>query len=117
MKIRTQIADDVVIVRVSGNIVIGEGDVMLKDRIVSILEDEYRKIILDLAEVKYMDSSGIGELVNCHTTVKKRGGEMKLLNLTKKIREILTITKLLMVFDHYVNEEEAIQSFAKPQET
>lgn len=111
MKMKTQIVDDVAVVRISGNIVIGEGDIMLKDRIVAILDDNYKKILLDLSDVKYMDSSGIGELVNCHTSVAKRGGELKLLNLTKKIREILTITKLLMVFDDFTNETEALMSF------
>lgn len=113
MKMKTRLVDDVALVDIHGDISIGEGDIILKDRILALLEDGFKKIVLNLEGVKYMDSSGVGELVNCHTTVKHKGAELKLMNLTKKIREVLTITKLILVFDNYDNEKDAIASFKK----
>ena len=84
---------------------------MLKDKIHSVVHQGSKKILVNLAGVDYVDSAGLGELVGAYTTVTKAGGKMKLLNLTKKMRDLLSITKLLTVFETYDNEQEAVKSF------
>ncbi|MGI9065623.1 MAG: STAS domain-containing protein [Pyrinomonadaceae bacterium] len=102
---------DVTILDMDGKITIGEGSVALRTAIRRLLEEGKKKILLNLAKVGYIDSSGIGELVSSYTAINKEGGELKLLNLTQKLQDLLTITKLLTVFDVYDSEEEALASF------
>jgi len=102
---------DVTILDMDGKITIGEGSVALRTAIRRLLEEGKKKILLNLAKVGYIDSSGIGELVSSYTAINKENGELKLLNLTQKLRDLLTITKLLTVFDVYESEEEALASF------
>jgi anti-sigma B factor antagonist len=104
-------AGEVTILDMDGKITIGEGSVALRTAIRRVLEESKKKILLNLAKVGYIDSSGIGELVSSYTAINKESGELKLLNLTQKLQDLLTITKLLTVFDVYESEEEALQSF------
>lgn len=102
---------DVTILDMDGKITIGEGSVALRTAIRRLLEEGKKKILLNLAKVNYIDSSGIGELVSSYTAIGKESGQLKLLNLTQKLEDLLTITKLLTVFDVYDSEEEALSSF------
>jgi anti-sigma B factor antagonist len=109
--IREREAGDVTILDLSGKITIGEGSVQLREAVRGLLERGKKKLLINLGGVDYVDSSGIGELVSCFTTTKNQGGQLKLLSLTKKIRDLLQITKLLTVFDTYDDEAEAVKSF------
>ena len=102
---------DVTVLDMSGKITIGEGSVALRMAIRRLLEESKKRILLNLAGVNYIDSSGIGELVSSYTAINKEGGQLKLLNLTQKLQDLLTITKLLTVFDVYESESEALESF------
>ncbi len=102
---------DIRVVDWSGKITLGEETMAVRNTVRDIVKSGGKKLILNLAEVNYIDSSGVGELVSTYTTVTNAGGQLKLLNLTKKIRELLTITKLLTVFEVYDNEEAALRSF------
>jgi anti-sigma B factor antagonist len=104
-------AGDVTILDLSGEVRIGDGAVALRDAIRKLADGGKQKVLLNLAGVKYIDSSGIGELIANYTTVTRQGGQLKLLNLTERIQNLLVITKLLTVFDTYENEAEALQSF------
>lgn len=114
MKIETRTVGDVQILDCSGKITLGEGTMIVRNTVRDILKNNGKKIILNLADVNYIDSSGIGELVSTYTTVTNNGGQLILLNLTKKIQELLAITKLLTVFQVYENEPAALASFGKP---
>ena len=107
----TTLAGEVVILDLAGKITIGEGSVQLRDAVEKLLEAGRNRIILNLAGVGYVDSSGIGELVSRYTTTKNTGGRLKLLNLPKKIKDLLMITKLLTVFEIYEDEQTALESF------
>ncbi len=111
MKIDTRKVGDVHVLDISGKITLGEGTMAVRNTVREILKNGGKKIVLNLAEVNYIDSSGIGELVSSFTTVTNQGGQLKLLNLTKKIQELLAITKLLTVFQVFDNEQAAISSF------
>ena len=111
LKINTRQVDGVNIVDCSGRITLGEGSVVLRDQIKDLLAKGQKKILLNLGDVNYIDSSGIGELVSAYTTVRNQGGELKLLNLTKKVHDLLQITKLYTVFDVKDDEASAISSF------
>ncbi len=113
MKSNTRQIDGVTIVDLSGRITLGEGSVVLRDTVRDILGKGNKKILLNLGDVNYIDSSGIGELVSAFTTVRNQGGELKLLNLTKKVHDLLQITKLYTVFDVKDDEAAAVKSFAK----
>jgi anti-sigma B factor antagonist len=113
MKSTTRQVDGVTIVDLSGRITLGEGSTMLRDIVRDIISKGNKKILLNLGDVTYIDSSGIGELVSAFTTVRNGGGELKLLNLTKKVHDLLQITKLYTVFDIKDDEANAIQSFTK----
>jgi anti-sigma B factor antagonist len=102
--------DDVVIMDLSGRITIGEGTLILRDRIQKLLDAGDRKFLLNLTDVDYIDSSGLGELVTSFTTVRNHGGELKLLNLTKRVQDLLQITKLLTVFEVFNSEAEALKT-------
>ena len=104
-------AGDVTVLDLTGEIRIGEGSIALRDAIRKLADSGKQKLLLNLAGVKYMDSSGIGELIANYTTISRQGGQLKLLNLTDKIQNLLVITKLLTVFDSFNNEAEALKSF------
>jgi anti-sigma B factor antagonist len=111
MKASTRQVDGVTIIDLSGRITLGEGSVVLRDTIRESVGKGVKKILLNLGDVTYIDSSGIGELVSAYTTVRNQGGELKLLNLTKKVHDLLQITKLYTVFDVRDDEAGAVGSF------
>ena len=111
MKISTRQVDGVTVVDCSGRITLGEGSVTMRDTVRELLSKGQKKLLLNLGEVNYIDSSGIGELVSAFTTVRNQGGELKLLNLTKKVHDLLQITKLYTVFEVHDDEAKAVQSF------
>jgi anti-sigma B factor antagonist len=113
MKASTRQIDGVTIVDLSGRITLGEGSVVLRDTVKDLLGKGQKKILLNLGDVSYIDSSGIGELVSAFTSVRNQGGELKLLHLTKKVHDLLQITKLYTVFDVKDDEASAIGAFAK----
>ena len=113
MKASNRQVDGVTVVDMSGRITLGEGSVILRDTIRDLVGKGQKKILLNLGDVTYIDSSGIGELVSAFTAVRREGGELKLLNLTKKVHDLLQITKLYTVFDIKDDETAAIKSFAK----
>jgi anti-sigma B factor antagonist len=104
-------AGDVTILDMSGSVRMGEGSIALRNAIRGLVEQGKKKILLNLGGVKNVDSSGIGELIANFTTVRREGGQLKLLNLTEKIQNLLVITKLLTVFDAYDSEADALNSF------
>jgi len=112
MKIETRTVNGVAVLDVSGKITLAEGSVDIRKSVRDLLDAGRTKILLNLGDVKYIDSSGIGELVSSFTTVTNKGGKLKLLNLTLKLRELLAITKLLTVFECFDDENEAIESFS-----
>ena len=112
MQIEQRTSGDVAIVGISGDITLSKGgDVLLKDKIQSLLQQGHRKIVLDMGNVSYVDSAGLGQLVQVYATTSHLGGSLKLLNLTKRLRDLLVLTKLLTVFEAYDSESEAIASF------
>jgi anti-sigma B factor antagonist len=111
MKASTRQVSGITVVDMSGRITLGEGSVILRDAIKDLLAKGQKKILLNLGDVTYIDSSGIGELVSAFTSVRNQGGELKLLNLTKKVHDLLQITKLYTVFDIKDEEAGAVQSF------
>ena len=111
LDIRERQSGDVTVLDMDGKITIGEGSVTLRGAVRRLLEEGKKKILLNLAGVRYMDSSGIGELVSSYTAINKEGGQLKLLNLAQKLQDLLTITKLLTVFDAYDDEAEALTNF------
>lgn len=113
MKANSRQVDGVTIVDLSGRITLGEGSVILRDTIRDLVSKGRNRILLNLGDVTYIDSSGIGELVSAFTSVRNQGGELKLLNLTKKVHDLLQITKLYTVFDIKDDETAAVQSFAR----
>jgi anti-sigma B factor antagonist len=112
MKLATREVNGVTIVDLSGKITLGEGGMTLREEVRKLLADGSKKIVLNLGDVNYIDSSGLGELVSAYTAVKNAGGELKLLNLTSKVRDLLVITKLVTVFDVKDDEASAVSSFA-----
>jgi anti-sigma B factor antagonist len=102
--------DDVVILDLSGRITMGDGTIVIRDAIQKLLSNGDRKVLMNLEDVDYIDSAGLGELVTAFTTVRNEGGQVKLLKLTHRIRDLLQITKLLTVFDAFENETEALKS-------
>ena len=112
LNINERQAGDVTVLDMSGKITIGEGSVALRTAVRRLLEEGKKRILLNLAGVSYIDSSGIGELVSSYTATGKEGGQLKLLNLTQKLRDLLTITKLLTVLDVYPSAAEAASSIA-----
>jgi len=111
MKITQRMVNDIHILDCQGKIVLGEGTMTVRNAVLDIIKQDGKKLILNLAEVNYVDSSGIGELVSTYTTATNAGVQLKLLNLTKKIEQLLAITKLLTVFQVYEDEKAAIDSF------
>ena len=112
MQIDQRAVGDVVVLDLKGRVTMGEGDELLKDKVNSLVNQGHRKIVLNLAEVPYIDSAGLGEIVRTYTTVSRQGGSLKLLNLTKRITDLLSITKLLTVFETFDSENDAVRSFS-----
>ena len=112
MEIAERAVNDVTILDLKGKMTLGEGDELLKDKINSLLASGKKKLLLNLEGVPYIDSAGLGEVVRTYTTVSRQGGKLKLLNLTKRIQDLLAITKLLTVFETYESEGEAVKSFS-----
>ena len=112
VKLNTRQVGDVSVVDVAGRITLGEGSSALRDTLRDMVSKNQKKILLNLGDVSYIDSSGIGELVSGFTTVTNSGGQLKLLNLTKRVKDLLQITKLYTVFDVHEDEAGAIRSFA-----
>ena len=112
MQIEERSVGDVVVLDLKGKITLGEGDELLKDKVNSLVNQGHKKIVLNLAGVPYIDSAGLGEVVRTYTTVSRQGGSLKLLNLTKRISDLLSITKLLTVFDTFDSEADAVRSFS-----
>ena len=112
MQIEERNVGDVKVLDLKGKITLGEGDELLEDKVNSLVNQGNRKIVLNLAEVPYIDSAGLGEIVRTYTTVSRQGGSLKLLNLTKRITDLLSITKLLTVFETFESENDAIRSFS-----
>jgi len=112
MQIEERNVGDVVVLDLKGKVTLGAGDELLKDKVNSLVNQGHRKIILNLADVPYVDSAGLGEIVRTYTTVSKNGGSLKLLNLTKRITDLLAITKLLSVFETFDAESDAVRSFS-----
>ena len=111
MKVEERRIGDVVVISLSGQLTLGDGDIRLKDKINSLLLGGVRKIVLDLGEVTYIDSSGLGQLVSSFTSVTRTDGRLTLVHVGKRSQDLLTMTKLVTVFDTYDTEDEALHSF------
>jgi anti-sigma B factor antagonist len=111
MKIDIRTIGDARILDCSGKITLGEGTMSIRNTVRDILQSGVKKIVLNLADINYIDSAGVGELVSTYTSVVNGGGQLKLLKLTKKIREVLTLTKLLTVFEAFDDEKAVLASF------
>jgi len=111
MQIEQRAVGSVMILDLKGKITLGEGDEALKDKINSLILQGHKKMLLNFGDVPYIDSAGLGEIVRTYTTVSRQGGQLKLVNLTKRITDLLSITKLLTVFETFDNEAEALQSY------
>src|SRR6476620_673870 len=111
MQIEERVVNNVTILDLKGKTTLGEGDEVLKDKINSLIQQDRKKILLNLGDVPYIDSAGLGEIVRTYTTVSRQGGQLKLVNLTKRITDLLSITKLLTVFETFDNEAEALKSY------
>jgi anti-sigma B factor antagonist len=112
MQIDERVVGDVTILDLKGKMTLGEGDELLREKVSSLVSQGKKKLILNLDGVPYIDSAGLGEIVRTYTTVSRQGGKLKLLNLTKRIEDLLSITKLLTVFEVYEDEAESLQSYA-----
>jgi anti-sigma B factor antagonist len=111
MKIVERKVGEVTVLDLHGKILIGEGDDALRDAVTKLVDGGTTKLLLNLEDVPYVDSAGLGEIVRCYTTVSRKDGNLKLINLTKKIKDLLSITKLLTVFETYDSEDEGVKSF------
>ena len=111
LQIDQRVVNGVTILDLKGKITLGEGDELLKKEIDSLIQKDQKKLLLNLEGVPYIDSAGLGEIVRTYTTVSRQGGKLKVLNLTKRIQDLLAITKLLTVFETYESEPDAVKSF------
>ena len=111
MQIEQRTVGSVMILDLKGKITLGEGDEALKDKINSLILQGHKQMLLNFGDVPYIDSAGLGEIVRTYTTVSRQGGQLKLVNLTKRITDLLSITKLLTVFETFDNEAEALKSY------
>src|SRR5580704_17660116 len=112
MQIAERAIGDVMVLDLKGKITLGEGDELLKDKVNSLVNQGHRKLVLNLEGVPYIDSAALGEIVRTYTTVSRQSGSLKLLNLTKRITDLLSITKLLTVFETFDSESDAVRSFS-----
>jgi anti-sigma B factor antagonist len=113
MNISTRKIEDVTLLELDGRLVLGEDTERLRTRIRELIDSDVRKILLNMGNVHYVDSSGVGELVRAYATVNSLGGQLKLVNLTRRVHDLLSVTKLLTVFESYENEMRAMDSFRK----
>jgi len=111
MQISERDAGSVTILDLSGKVTLGEGDNLLKDKLNSLLHQGKKKVLLNLAQVNYVDSAGLGAIVSAYTTMTRDGGSLKLANVTKRLQDLLSITKLLTVFETFDSEDEGVRSF------
>ena len=112
MEIAERVIGDVTLLDLKGKMTLGEGDELLKDKINSLASQGHKKLVLNLEAVPYIDSAGLGEIVRTYTSISRQGGKLKLLNVSKRIYDLLVITKLVTIFDSYEDEAEAVKSFA-----
>ena len=112
VKLTNRQVGDVTVIDVAGRITLGEGSSTLRDALRDLVKSDHKKILLNLKDVTYIDSSGIGELVSAYTTITNPGGHLKLLSLTHRVKDLLQITKLYTVFDVHEDEAHAVRSFA-----
>ena len=112
MQISERESGSVMVLDLSGKITLGDGDTLLKDKLHSLLHQGKKNVLLNLADVNYVDSAGLGALVSAYTTVTREGGSLKLANITRKLQDLLSITKLLTVFETFDSENEAVRSFS-----
>ena len=113
MQIDEKTTGEITVIKITGDITLNQGgDVLLKDKIQSLLQQGQRKLVLDLGNVSYVDSAGLGQLVQIHATTKSKGGSLRLANVTKRLKDLLVVTKLVTVFDSYDSEAEAVGSFS-----
>ena len=114
MHIEEKMNGDVTVMTVTGDITLNQGgDVLLKDKVQSLLQQGRQKLVLDLGAVSYVDSAGLGQLVQIHATTKSKGGSLRLANVTKRLKDLLVVTKLVTVFDSYDSEAAAVASFTQ----
>lgn len=112
MQLEERIVGGVVVIKAIGDITLNKGgDVLIKDKVQSLLQQDQKHLLLDLSGVSYVDSAGLGELVQAYATTKNCGGALKLLNVTKRLKDLLVVTKLLTIFDTYDNEATALAIF------
>lgn len=111
MQINEREVNGVTVLEIHGKILMGEGDIAIKKKVDELLAENVKSVVLDLADVPYIDSSGLGELIRCYTTMRKANGILKLANVTERIVDLLTITKLITVFEYYKSVDEAVGSF------
>jgi anti-sigma B factor antagonist len=112
MQLEQRIAGNVAIITINGDITLNKGgDILLKDKVQSLIQQGQKNIVVDLGGVSYVDSAGLGQLVQAYATTKNKGGALKLLNVTKRLKDLLVVTKLLTVFDTYDDEKAALASF------
>ena len=111
MDMRERVVEGVTVLDLSGKIILGEGDVQIRERIKELLADGQKRILLNLAEVTYMDSAGLGGLISSYATVNREKGQLKLVNLGHRVQDLLSITKLITVFESYDDEKVALASF------
>jgi anti-sigma B factor antagonist len=111
MEISERKSGHVTILDVSGKITLGDGDAILKDKLHSLVHQGRKDVLLNLGQVQYVDSAGLGAIVSAYTTMTREGGSLKLLGITKRLQDLLTITKLLTVFDTFDSEDEALRSY------
>jgi anti-sigma B factor antagonist len=111
MVLEEEMVGQVVVLKLSGTMTLGAGDGLLRDKVRSVVQQGYKQIVLNLGGLSYMDSAGLGELVSAYATVNRAGGQVKVFNLTKRVSDLLTITKVLSVFDVFDSKQDALQSF------
>ena len=114
MTIQERAVGPVTVLDLDGKLVLGDGDMLLKDKVHSLVFQGRKQLLLNLGGVSYVDSSGLGALVATMVTAKNNGGQIKLVNLTKRLQDLLSIAKLLTVFETFDNEAEAVRSFPAP---
>jgi anti-sigma B factor antagonist len=113
MQIDEKMNGEVTVIKITGDITLNQGgDILLKDKVQSLLQQGQRKLVLDLGSVSYVDSAGLGQLVQIHATTKSKGGSLRLANVTKRLKDLLVVTKLVTVFDSYDSEADAVGSFS-----
>ena len=113
LKASTRIVNGIVIIDIIGQLRLGEGTNVVRDLVRELMGKNYKSILLNLADVRYIDSAGVGELVSCYTSVRNQGGQLKLMRLSKNVHDLLQITKLYTVFDVKDDEAGAVKAFAK----